>query len=201
MKSSILRAGVALACALGLAACGGSSGDLPLYVTVSGITKDGLVLQNNGGDDLAITTAATQFMFSKYMSTDDKFKITIKKDAAGNDILPSNIASCVITNGEARANYYTYQRALVECYVKPHGLTVTVTGLTASGLVLVNGSDRKTVDAGATNVKMNDVAEDGQYGVTILQQPTGQTCTVSNGTGTVGSTDVTGVSVNCAASA
>lgn len=201
MKSSILRAGVALACALGLTACGGSSGDLPLYVTISGVTKDGLVLQNNGGDDLTIAANATSATFSKYMSTDDKFKITVKKDAAGNDVLPSNVQSCTITNGEARANYYTYQRAIVACTIKTHKLTVTVTGLTASGLVLLNGTDRKTVDAGAAQVEMTPVYEDGAYGVTILQQPTGQTCTVANGTGTVGSTDVTSVSVNCAASA
>ena len=45
MKSSILRAGVvALACALGLSACGGGSGDLYLTGSVLNVTKDGLVL-------------------------------------------------------------------------------------------------------------------------------------------------------------
>lgn len=38
------------------------------------------------------------------------------------------------------------------------------------------------------------------YAVTVLTQPTGQTCTVANGTGTVGSANVTNVAVTCAAS-
>ncbi|QJE00361.1 hypothetical protein HH212_10280 [Massilia forsythiae] len=201
MKSSILRAGVALACALGLAACGGSSGDLPLSVTISGVTKDGLVLQNNGGDDLAIGAGVTTATFSKYVSTDDKFKIAVKKDASGKDVLPSNVSSCTITNGEARANYYTYNRAIVSCTINQHDLIVAINGLTGSGLVVLNGSDRKTVNAGATTVTMDKVNEDGPYGVTILQQPSGQTCTVANGSGIVGAVNVTTVSVNCAASA
>jgi hypothetical protein len=56
------------------------------------------------------------------------------------------------------------------------------------------------VAAGATTQTMNPVFEDGPYGITILQQPAGQTCSVSNGTGTMGSTDENNnnVVVNCA---
>lgn len=46
MKNSYLGAAM-LACALGLAACGGgSSGELLLGGQVFGVTKDGLVLQD-----------------------------------------------------------------------------------------------------------------------------------------------------------
>lgn len=200
MKSSILRAGVvALACALGLSACGGGSGDLYLTGTVNNVTKDGLVLQNNGGDDTAVTTPYTSFQFNNRISTDDQFNITVKS-------VPSNVAKisdCVVNNGKARANYYTIAQISVVCTIIQHPLTVSVKNLTGSGLVIVNGSDRHDVPAGTISVAMETVYEDGAYGVSVLQQPTGQTCTVSggssgNGSGIMGSAaEGTTVTVTC----
>jgi hypothetical protein len=182
MKSSTLYAGAALACALALSACGGGSGDLPLSVSIAGgVTKEGLTLRNEGnGDEVAVPAGATSVQFSKYLSTDDEFNITTKT-------LPSNVSGCTITNGKARANYYTVYTTVptVYCTIKLHDLSVAVNGLTGSGLVLVNGSDRKPVSAGTSSVTMAQVPEDGPYGVTILTQPDTQTCTVSGGSGTM----------------
>lgn len=183
MKSSILRAGVALACALGLAACGGGSGDLPLTGYVTGVNKDGLVLQNNGGHDVAVVAPYTSFQFNDNVSTDDEFNVTVKA-------MPSNIESCTVDYGKARANYYTIAQIQVRCSVKLHGLAVTINGLRNSGLVLVNGSDRQEVAAGETTHTMANVPEDAPYGVAILTQPANQTCTVANGSGTIGATDI-----------
>jgi hypothetical protein len=200
MKSSILRAGVvALACALGLSACGGGSGDLYLSGTVRNVTKDGLVLTNNGGNDTAVVSPYASFQFSNRVSTDDQFDIKVKS-------VPSNVAKiedCVVTNGRARANYYTIAQISVTCTIKTHPLTVSVKNLTGSGLVVVNGADRHDVPVGTTSVTMAPVYEDGAYGVTVLTQPTGQTCTVSggtsgNGSGIMGSADAgTTVTVTC----
>ena len=38
------------------------------------------------------------------------------------------------------------------------------------------------------------------YSVSVVTQPSGQTCAVTNGSGTVGSADVTDVTVSCAVS-
>jgi hypothetical protein len=199
MKSSTLRAGIALACALGLSACGGGSGDLYLGGTVSGITRDGLVLTNNGGDDLAVPAGSTNFQFGNRVSTDDEFDIEVKS-------VPSNIDHCQLFNNHARANYFTIQQVQVLCVIKQHDLKVTVNGLTGTGLTIVNGADKQDVQPAAQQtVIMAKVYEDGPYAVKVLNQPAGQTCTVSGGdtgtgTGTVGATDVTSVAVNCAAS-
>ena len=199
MKSSTLRAGIALACALGLSACGGGSGDLYLGGSVSGITRDGLVLTNNGGDDLAVPAGATAFQFANRVSTDDEFDIEIKS-------LPSNIDHCNLYNNHARANYFTIQQVQIACVIKQHDLLVTVNGLTGTGLTIVNGADKQDVQPAASQqVKMAPVYEDGPYAVKVLNQPAGQTCAVSGGdtgtgTGTVGSTNVTSIVVNCAAS-
>ena len=199
MKSSILRAGVvALACALGLSACGGGSGDLYLTGAVYNVTKDGLVLTNNG-EDLAVTTPYTSFQFNNRISTDDQFNITVKS-------VPSNvekISDCIVTNGKARANYYTIAQIRVDCAIRQRKLTASIVNLTTSGLVIINGADRKEVAAGTATVPMAPVNEYGAYGVTVLQQPAGQTCTVSGGgngkgAGTMGATEDTTVTVTCA---
>ena len=173
MKSSILRAGVALACALGLSACGGGDGDLYLSGAVYNVTKEGLVL-TNGGDEVKVESPFTSFQFANRVSTDDAFDIKVKA-------IPSNASSCTVNNGKARANYYTIYQISVTCTIKTHPLTVKVNGLTTSGLVVVNGADRKDVPVGTTKVDMTPVYEDGAYGVTVLTQPSGQTCTVTGG--------------------
>jgi hypothetical protein len=184
MKSSTLRAGLALACALGLSACGGGSGDLYLGGTISGgVTKDGLVLQNNGGDDLTIAANSSTFQFGNRVSTDDEFNITVKS-------IPSNTSGCSVLNGHARANYFTIQQIVVSCTIKQDPFKVTINNLTTSGLTIVNGSDKHDVPAGTASVDMAPVYEDGPYALKILTQPTGQTCAVSGGDNGDGSGNV-----------
>ncbi len=190
MKSSILYAGAALACVLGLSACGGGNGDLPLTVTINsgaGVSKEGLVLVNkSNGDEIAVPANTSAVQFKKYLQTDDEFNIDVKS-------LPSNISGCTFSNNKARANYYTVYTLspAVFCTVKTHDLSVKVTGLTGAGLVLVNGSDKQPVTANNgvdVTVAMAKVPEDGPYGITVLTQPDTQTCTVSGGSGTMNAT-------------
>jgi hypothetical protein len=63
--------------------------------------------------------------------------------------------------------------------------------------VLVNGTDRVVVPAGATTFAMAKVPQDGVYGIAILTQPAGQTCTIANGGGTMGATDINNVAISC----
>jgi hypothetical protein len=188
MKSSTLYAGAVLACALGLSACGGGDGDLPLTVSISGgVTKDGLVLVNkSNGDEVTVPAGAGSVQFGKYLQTDDEFNIDTKS-------LPSNVSTCQILNGKARANYYTVYTTppQIFCTIKTHPLSVTVNNLTGAGLVLVNGSDRKPVTANggaAVPVSFAEIPEDGPYGITILTQPDTQTCAISGGSGNMTAT-------------
>ena len=195
MKSSILYAGAALACALGLSACGGGDGDLPLTVSIAGgVTKEGLVLVNkSNGDEIAVPAGALSVQFPKYMSTDDEFNI-------GYKTLPSNVSDCTFNNNKARANYYTIYNSVptVFCTIKTHPLSVTVKGLTNTGLVLVNGSDQKSVtpNGGAdVSVAIGDIPEDGPYAIKVLPGPDAPPCTVSNGSGTMTATGPSSVPV------
>ena len=192
MKSSYLRAGAALACALTLSACGGSDGNMLLGGQFSGVTKTGLVLTNNGGSDLAVTPTGTgtgEFYFPGLLESDDKYDVQVKS-------IPSNAEKCEPFYNTGRVVYDVLSVRII-CTLKKHELRGTVTGLTGANLVLINGSTRVPVPAGATTFSMLKINEDAPYGITILTQPDNQTCTVANGTGTMGANDVTNVAVTC----
>jgi hypothetical protein len=74
----------------------------------------------------------------------------------------------------------------------------TVSGLTGTGLVLQdNGGSNLSVTGNGSFVFATQVPYGSTYAVTVQTQPTGQTCTVTNGSGTMGNANVTGVDVAC----
>ncbi|HCL85930.1 MAG TPA: hypothetical protein DIC45_05380 [Comamonadaceae bacterium] len=77
----------------------------------------------------------------------------------------------------------------------------SVSGLIGAGLVLRNnGGDDLAIGADGPFVFATPVAQGGAYAVSVLAQPTGQTCSVANGSGTA-SADVSDVRVECRAQA
>jgi len=73
----------------------------------------------------------------------------------------------------------------------------TVSGLTGSVTLQNNGGDdiiKTTNDGFAFPTELLDLAT---YAVTVSTQPTGQTCEVTNGSGTIAAADVTNVAVTC----
>jgi len=199
MIRSPLRAGLALACALSLSACGGGDGEFYLGGTVYGINKGNLVLTNNGGSDKTVTAAGT-FYFDDLVEADSNYDIQIKS-------VPDNIAgpeACTITGGKGRATF-NISTVVISCAINTHELGGTVTGLAGANgsLVLVNGTDRVEVTpaaAGDTAPKtfaFAKVAEDAKYGVVVLSQPSDRRCEIVNGVGTMAKVNIDNVQVTC----
>src|SRR6202012_2868237 len=87
----------------------------------------------------------------------------------------------------------------VTCVAAGHHVGGTVSGLSAAGLGLANGTDTVTVAATATTFSLSALLNTGAaYAVTVQTQPTGQVCSVANGSGTLSSADVSNVVVTCA---
>lgn len=79
-----------------------------------------------------------------------------------------------------------------------HALKGSVSGLSAEGLTLANGAETLVIASGSLSFTFaQGIAEGASYAVSVKTQPNGQVCTLSNGSGTMGSTDVTNVSVSC----
>jgi len=194
MIRSPLRAGLALACALSLSACGGGDGEYSLGGYVYGINKGNLVLTN--GDKEVTITRAGEFYFPELVEVDSNYDIKVKS-------VPDNIASpeaCTVTAGRGKATYHI-NTIVVSCTINTHELGGTVTGLAGANapLVLVNGSDRVEVSPSAVpqTFAFAKVAEDAKYGVVILSQPSDRRCEVTNGNGTMAKANITNVQVTC----
>lgn len=162
---------------------------------VSGLSGTGLVLQNNSGDNLPISTNGN-FTFATPVASGSTYSVTVLTQ-------PSNLVqNCVVTagGGTANANVAGIQ---VTCTTVPFTIGGTITGLTGSGLVLQdNGGDNLTVSEAATSFTFDTLVPSGSnYAVTVLSQPSsGPSCSVTNGSGTVASASVSNVSINCSGS-
>ena len=75
----------------------------------------------------------------------------------------------------------------------------TVTGLNDGATLVLqnNGGNNLSLTANGAFTFSNAVMSGTAYNVTVATQPTGQTCAISNGSGTIGSANVTNVVVSC----
>lgn len=82
--------------------------------------------------------------------------------------------------------------------VGPQTFTVggAVSGLVGT-LVLQNNGTPITLNSNGSFTFPNPIAVGGAYAVSVLSQPTGQICVVTNGSGTLPASNVTNVSVAC----
>lgn len=157
--------------------------------TINGLAGSGMVLQNNGGDNLTVTgTGTVPFTFATVVS--GSYNVTVLTQ-------PSNPTQvCTVTNGSGTATA-NVTNVSISCSSK-YSIGGTVSGLTGSGLVLQNnGLDDLTVTAGSTTFTFATLVP-GAYNVTVKTQPSSptQTCLVTNGTGTA-TANVTNVTITC----
>lgn len=200
MKNQFLRTSLALACAIGLVACGGEDANLLLRVGISGVNKEGLTIRNNGGAALAVPANSTIFDFPDLIPADSDYNVEVVTS-------PSN-AVCSVSNGKGKTGQFSPNNIAVVCVINMYNVKGTVTGLKTDGLIVINGSERVSIPANATSFTLTKYGTDGKptsgqvgdgypYGLAIFQQPTGATCTLANGTGTMGAADVTNVAITC----
>ena len=190
MKSfpPVARLLAALALAAGLAACGGYSA-VNLGGNVYGLTTNGLVLAN-GTNTVTVPANATSYTFPAQIGNYASYSVTVQTQ-------PERL-TCAVTNSTGTASGVDITYVNVTCTPNTYTLGGTVTGLVGSGLRLTNGSDIVDVPAGSTTFTFpTKVADGAVYGVAVLVQPAGQTCTVTEGTAKMGAGNVTSVKVSC----
>lgn len=172
---------------------GGSAAFSTIGGSVSGLKGAGLVLKNNGADDLQVS-ADGPFSFPAAIRNGEPYAVTVGSQ-------PSNpTQTCTVTNGSGTAAGADVTNVQITCATAAYAVGGTVVGLTGAGLVLTNnGGDDRAVSASGPFAFATKVASGATYAVAVKTQPSsGGPCAVSGGTGTVGVGDVTGVVVNCA---
>lgn len=72
-----------------------------------------------------------------------------------------------------------------------------ISGLSGTVILQNNGSDDISISADGSFTFANSIEKGTSYNVTVLQQPEGQVCFVTNGDGTVNGSNVTSISISC----
>jgi 6-phosphogluconolactonase (cycloisomerase 2 family) len=196
-SSSTVRVAVLLAMTgTLLAACGGGGSDnapapnLSIGGTVSGLTGGSLVLRNNGANDLTVT-ANGGFTFSNQIASGASYSVTV----GTNPTTPAQ--TCTVANGSGTASASVTSVA-VTCTTNTYTLGGNLSGLgTGKSLVLTNGTANLTVNANGNFTFPSAIPSGTTFNVVVSTQPAGQTCSVTNGGGTIGAAAVTNLVVAC----
>jgi hypothetical protein len=161
--------------------------------TVTGLTGT-LVLTNNGGNDRSVT--ASSFAFSVPIKSGNPYNVQVKTQPA----YPPQQQVCTVTKGTGTVGTANVTDVAVDCVTSKYTVGGTVNGLTGAGLKLRNnGGDDKSINVpGGSFSFLTPIGSGSSYNVTVITQPAGQACTVTNPTGTITTAAVSNVVVSCA---
>jgi len=159
--------------------------------SISGL-GDGVqvTLYNNGGDALTLTANGT-FTFTTPVAYNGSYNVTVSTQPTGQ--------TCTVSSGSGSGVTTNVTAVTVTCSTNTFTIGGSVSGL-GDGLQVTlynNGGDALTLNANGTFTFATPVAYNGSYDVTVNTQPTGQTCTVSSGSGSGVAANVTAVTVSC----
>lgn len=180
--------------AVAIAACGGSlNAKIGGNVTgLAGGTSVGLL--NNGAD--AITVSANgNFTFSQTVSSNGAYLVTVNSQPTSETCTVQNGSGTVNSRGNDVTNV---QVNCVTGSTTTSAVSASVSGLASGATVVLldNGVDALSVTGTATTAAGGTITKlfstpltiGSNYSVTVGTQPTGHTCTVTNGTGRIPTT-------------
>ena len=163
--------------------------------TVTGLLGSGLVLQNNGRNNLTVAGDGA-FTFTEELASDSDYNVQVAQHPSN----PTQTCSVVGDTGLGRVTTADITSVQISCSTANFRVGGTITNLVGTGLVLQNnGGDDLRIDAGSSFEFPTGVPSGAPYDVTVAAQPTGpaQQCDPANNTGTVTNANVSNVQINC----
>ena len=159
--------------------------------TITGLTANGLILQNNGTDNLTTAANDSTFQFSTSVASAGSYNVTVFAQPTG--------LTCTVGNYSGANVSSNVSNITVVCSPTSYTIGGTISGLTANNLVLKNNSGNNlSIGSGSTTFQFTaPVAAGGSYNVTLSRQPLGLTCSVTNSSGSNVLANITSVSVTC----
>ena len=159
--------------------------------TLSGLNGgDQVTLLDNGGNPLTLT-ANGAFTFTSALAYDDSYNVTVQSQPTGQTCTVSQASGAAITSNVTSLD--------VTCSTDAYSIGGTLSGLTNSTSVSLtnNAGDPITLSANGAYQFSLPVAYGSSYAVAVSAQPTGQTCSVSNPSGSGVTSNVGNVNVVC----
>lgn len=154
--------------------------------SVSGLAGT-MTLVNNGGDPLNVSSDGS-FLFSASVAYGATYTVSILNQPPGQ--------TCSVSNASGTVQGLAIRNIAVVCATDTYSVGGTVSGLSGSVTLQLNGGSSRTVNANGSFVFPVALAQGSAYAVTVLTQPVSQTCAVANGNGAIGGA-VSNVQVVC----
>ena len=165
-----------------------SGGTFTVGGTVSGLSGT-VVLQDNGGDNLSLS-ANGSFTFATALAGGAAYNVTVSTNPSGQ--------TCTVANGPGAIASGNVTNVAVTCGSSAtYTVGGTVSGLSGTVVLQDNGGDNLSVSANGSFTFATALAGGAAYNVTVSTFPSGQTCTTTNGSGTIATANVTNVAVSC----
>jgi hypothetical protein len=181
--------------AVAVSGCGDSSGpaDASLGGSVSGLPAASVVqLADNGANVLSVTGSG-MFQFSEGVAPGSSYDVTVSAQPAGSTCAVSNGIGAADENGDPITN------VAVTC-TSGTSIGGTLSGLAAGASVTVADATTGLPLAANGTFLFSDVYAPGApYSVSVAAQPSGQICSVTNGSGTIDAAGdaVSNITVSC----
>lgn len=152
-----------------------------------------LQLSSGGNSTSTVVTGNSAFTLNPALLHGASYTVSVLQS-------PGNSCS-VSAGGSGTVAAANITSVAISCSALHYSIGGSISNLGSAGLVLANGTDMRSVSAGATTFTMPTSQISGTpYYITVHQQPSGDTCAVtSQGAAVVGSVNVTDITVVCAA--
>jgi len=147
-----------------------------------------VILQNKSGDNLTLTENSN-FTFTTSAVTGTTYTVTVLTNPAGQTCTSSNNTGTI-----GSANITT---VIITCSGDSYTISGNLSGLTGILVLQSNGADNISLTANASFTFLTSIASGSPYTITVLTQSAGQTCTISNATGTITAANVSDISIVC----
>ncbi|CAN5721920.1 hypothetical protein BH11MYX1_BH11MYX1_01100 [soil metagenome] len=160
--------------------------------SIAGLEGTGLVVQDNGTNNLA--PSGTSFQFSQLVDSGATYAVTVLAQPTNPN------QTCTVAGDHGTVGGADIASVALNCTTNGHMVGGTISGLAGTAVLQDNLGDDLTVSATDGTFSFSQpVTEGGAYSVTVRTQPTSPTqlCTVTNGTGTMATTDVSNVAIAC----
>jgi len=165
-----------------------------VLAAVSGLQGSGLVLRNNGGNDLPVSADGT-YPFGSLVMSGQLYAVTVFAQPSA----PAQQCTVALPSGGMVMGADV--TVAVTCATL-YSIGGTVVGLVSPGLVLRdNGGDDLAVPETSTPFTFTfatPVPSGSSYAVSVLSSPANQACQVASGSGPVTNANISSVSVDCA---
>jgi len=156
--------------------------------TVTGLSGEGLILQNNDSDDLAIVVNGN-FIFADLVADGSDYNVSVLNHPL--------YQTCIVIDGSGKLNGANITNISIVCTTNYYSVGGTVSGLAGTLILQNNGKDDLNISTNTDFTFETEIAAGTNYNVSIGSEPDEQDCTVLNGNGMVTNDNVTDININC----